>query len=173
VIDIDLEVGSDAPAIEALLDLSFGPGRHLKTCERLRQGRSPAEGLALVARRGTEVVGTLRFWGLDAGGVPALLLGPVAVHPRFRSLGIGAALIEGGLRRADRLGHHAVLLVGDPEYYERFGFRRAPTLRLEMPGPVEPRRFLGLELEPGALRAARGLVRAGGTPARHAVRRAA
>jgi predicted N-acetyltransferase YhbS len=55
-------------------------------------------------------------------------------------------------------GHALVLLVGDEPYYSRFGFRRVPDRQLELPGPVNPERFLGLDLDPGALERSRGAV---------------
>lgn len=152
------ERSSDVAAREGVLDACFGPARFTKTCERLREGRSPADGLSLVATDGGKVVGTVRFWHIEAGDRPALLLGPVAVAASHRSRGIAAALIEHGLRRARRLGHAAVLLVGDAPYYGRFGFTRAVTLPFSLPGPVDEARFLGLELVPGALDGAGGRV---------------
>lgn len=157
---IGVERASDVAARERLLDAAFGTERAQKTCERLREGRAPAPGLSLVARLGDEIVGTIRFWHIAAGGDhAALLLGPVAVDATHRSLGIGRKLIAEGLFRAVQQGHKAVLLVGDAPYYERFGFERALTRGLELPGPVDEARFLGLELDPGALAGARGLVR--------------
>lgn len=150
----------DRPAVEALLDRAFGPGRRRKTAERLREGRMPAPGLAFVARQAGELAGTLTFWPVLAGERPALLLGPLAVDPARRSRGLGAAMVRHGLARANALGHGAVILVGDPDYYSRFGFARELTLGLAMPGPVEQHRFLGLELAPGALAGAAGLVSA-------------
>ena len=88
----------------------------------------------------------------------ALLLGPVAVHPDFRCRGLGAELVERSLREAKRLGHRAVMLVGDAAYYSRFGFSAEKTGALWMPGPLRRNRFLALELAPGALFGARGLV---------------
>ncbi len=146
----------DAAARERLLDASFGAGRFAKTCERLREGRLPAEGLSFAAVRGGALVGTLRFWHVEAGDRAVLMLGPLAVDPSQRSAGLGRALIEHGLRRAKRLGHGAVILVGDAPYYERFGFTRDPVLDLTLPGWVDENRFLGLELVPGALKGARG-----------------
>jgi predicted N-acetyltransferase YhbS len=146
-----------------LLDLSFGLERRRKTCERLREGRLPAEGLAFSAHENGEIIGTLRFWSIAAGERrDALLLGPIAISPVVRSRGLGGEMIRHGLFRARELGHKAVLLVGDAPYYERFGFTRAGAENLVLPGPVELERFLALELEPGALRGARGLVRAKG-----------
>ena len=153
----------DAAAREALLDASFGPSRFAKTCERLREGRLAAEGLSLVAVDGAAVVGTLRFWHVECGRTPALMLGPLAVAASHRSAGIGGALITHGLRRAARLGHGGVVLVGDAPYYARFGFARAPVERLALPGPVDLARFLGLELRPGGFAGARGRVVATGS----------
>ncbi len=153
------EAASDIGAREALLDVAFGPARFLKTCQRLRDGRAPAHGLALVATDDDgALIGTLRLWPILAGGRAALLLGPLAVAGQSRSLGIGGALIAESLERAAALGHRAVLLVGDEPYYARFGFERRFTERLTMPGPVERARFLGLELVAGALHGARGRV---------------
>jgi predicted N-acetyltransferase YhbS len=156
------ETPADVAAREALLDAAFGPARFLKTCERLREGKTPAPGLALVAKDDAgELVATLRLWPIFAGGRrAALLLGPLAVADHARSLGIGARMIREALARAEALGHRAVLLVGDAPYYVKFGFERRFTERLSLPGPVERARFLGLELAPGALAGAEGRVRA-------------
>lgn len=170
MIILDRETPSDAPAIDTLLDRAFGAGRRAKTAQRLRDGMRPAEGLALVARDldapwGERLVGTLTFWNILAGpAVPALLLGPLAVDADYRSQGLGRALILRGLDLARDLGHRAVILVGDAAYYERFGFRHAAVERLGMPGPVDRGRFLGLELEEGALAHAAGILRPAGRP---------
>jgi predicted N-acetyltransferase YhbS len=156
------ERADDVAARERLLDAAFGGARFLKTCERLRANRRPAEGLSLTAEHDGALVGTIRLWHIDAGGVPALLLGPVAVSDSLRSAGIGRRLIAESLFRAVCRGHRAVILVGDAPYYERFGFSRSLTRGLVMPGPVEDDRFLGLELEPSSLSGARGLVTASG-----------
>jgi predicted N-acetyltransferase YhbS len=92
----------------------------------------------------------------------ALLLGPLAVATENRSRGIGAALVGKAVREARRLGHRAILLVGDAPYYGRFGFTADQTGALRLPGPFEPERLLGLALKAGALDGARGLVRATG-----------
>jgi predicted N-acetyltransferase YhbS len=162
-IAIELERPADEAAREALLDAAFGPARFRKTCQKLRLGRLAADGLSLVARirdgdEAGRLVGTVRLWHVSAGGVPALMLGPLAVDSRYRRFGIGARLMDEALTRAAALGHKAVLLVGDAPYYQRFGFARRLTLGLRMPGPVEDERFLGRELVAGALDAATGLV---------------
>src|ERR1700726_4622380 len=91
------ERASDVVAREALLDACFGEGRQMRTCQRLRDGRVPAAGLSLSAVREGRLVGTVRLWRVSAGGVEALMLGPLAVEDSCRRLGLGAALIARAL----------------------------------------------------------------------------
>lgn len=154
------ETLADVPAREALLDACFGASRRLKSSERLREGRQPARGLALAAHLDGELVGTIRLWHVESeSGHAALMLGPVAVAASKQSFGIGGALIREALARARARGHKAIILVGDEPYYRRFGFERRLTVALDMPGPVEAERFLGLELTEGALKDAHGVLR--------------
>jgi predicted N-acetyltransferase YhbS len=158
---IRAERASDVVAREALLDACFGLNRHTRTCQRLRDGRAPAEGLALsVVRQGKQgrLVGTVRLWHVSAGGVPALVLGPLAVDASCRDLGIGAALMTHALTAAKARGHGAVILLGDAPYYARFGFSALKTGELSLPGPFERDRLLGLELREAALDGASGMI---------------
>ncbi len=159
------ETFADVPAREALLDRVMGRARVLKPSERLRRGRLPADGLSLVARDSGKLVGSVRLWNVAAGGVPALLLGPLCVDDTMQGTGVGSALMHLAEARARDLGHAGIILVGDPEYYARFGFSAERTGSLVMPAPVERRRFLGLELKPGALANAAGVLVATGVPA--------
>jgi predicted N-acetyltransferase YhbS len=163
MITIRQERPTDIEAREALLDLSLGQGRFDKTSERLREGRLPAEDLSFVAVEHGRVIGTVRLWHVSTGtGQPALLLGPLAVAPDRRRRGVGTALVRRALRDARRRGHRALILVGDAPYYGRFGFTVDKTSRLELPGPYERARLLALELVPGELDGAGGLIRATG-----------
>src|SRR6266481_3145824 len=94
---IRAERASDVVAREALLDACFGDNRHARTCQRLRDGRAPAEGLALSAVARGKLVGTVRLWHVSVGGVPALMLGPLAVDAESRKFGVGAALMDHAL----------------------------------------------------------------------------
>jgi predicted N-acetyltransferase YhbS len=111
------------------------------------------------------LVGTVRLWHVSAGGVPALVLGPLAVDPSCRKLGIGQALTNHVLAAAKRLGHGAVILLGDAPYYARFGFSALKTAELSLPGPFERDRLLGLELRDGALDGAWGMLMPSGAAA--------
>jgi predicted N-acetyltransferase YhbS len=151
----------DQPLIEQLLDIAFGIDRRVKTSYRLREGNVPAEGLSLVVRDAeVAVAGAISFWPLAIGkaGTPALLLGPLVVHPQRQNLGVGLALMHEGLARAKARGHRLVILVGDAPYYARAGFQKLPEGKLILPGPVNLDRFLYVELAQGALSEARGLV---------------
>ena len=161
---IRAERASDVAAREALLDACFGDNRHMRTCQRLRDGRAPAEGLALSAVRQGRLVGSVRLWHVSAGGIPALMLGPLAVEASSRQLGVGAALMDHALAAAKARGHRAVILLGDAPYYARFGFSAAKTGELSLSGPFERDRLLGLELREGALDGAWGMIAPTGAP---------
>ena len=167
MVSIREETRRDETAREALLDAAYGEARFAKTSERLREGRLPARGLSLMASDHGRMVGTVRLWHVTAGpDQPALLLGPLAVDPEFRNRGIGSALMRRAIARARLAGHRAILLIGDAAYYGRFGFAAAPAADLWMPGRFERDRLLALELRPGALSGARGLIAATGSIAR-------
>src|ERR1700759_5104112 len=83
---IRAEKASDVVAREALRDACFGETPHLPPCQPLREGRAPAEGLAFSAMAEGRLVGTLRLWHVSDGGIPALVLGPLAVEASSRKL---------------------------------------------------------------------------------------
>ena len=165
MIAIREEMPNDVAAREALLDAAFGEARFAKAAERLREHRLPAAGLSFVACEATRVIATVRLWDIVAGpNCPTLLLGPLAVKSGRRNRGIGTSLMHHALREARRLGHRAILLLGDAPYYGRFGFNCEKTGGLWLPGPFEQHRLLGRELVAGALGGAGGLVSGAGRP---------
>ena len=153
-----LEEPSDTAAIERLHERAFGPGRFARTAYRLREGVPPIASLCFIAQVGTMLVGSVRLNRIKAGSAKALILGPLAVEPAFSDRGIGSRLMELSLEQARAEGHRLVFLVGDLPYYMRFGFKIVPQGRVMMPGPVDPQRFLALELQDGALGDVSGLL---------------
>ena len=155
------ETPEDGEEVELLLDTAFGAERTALSSYRLRQGVAPVAALCLLARDDYDsLAGSIRYWPVRIGdGLPALLLGPVAVHPTRQGEGLGAWLIAETLERAAHLGWTRVVLVGDEPYYRRFGFRRDLALGLSFPGPVNAARLLARELAPGAMQQVSGQVR--------------
>ena len=156
------ETPHDSAEVEFLFDLAFAPGRTALSSYRLRDDVDPIADLCLVARDDYDVLaGAIRYWPVRVGeaGTPALLLGPVAVHPTRQGEGLGALLIDESLWRAVQRGWTRVILVGDEPYYRRFGFGRAPARDLAYPPPTNPDRLLARALVPGAFADVSGMVR--------------
>ncbi len=157
---IRLETPADAAAADAIVAERFGPGRFAKTAYRLRESVACVAALSFVAEHEGRIVGTVRYWPIEIGETPALMLGPIAVAGSMQGQGIALALMQTSLARARELGHRAVVLVGDEPYYGRAGFKRIePKGRITMPGPVDLARLLGLSLVDGALEAMKGEMR--------------
>ena len=129
-----------------LLLATFPTSDEARLVARLREDGDAA--LSLVAVEAEEVVGHVLFSRLcaPAGG---LALAPLAVRAHRRRRGIGARLVEAGLERAKREGWRAVIVLGDPAYYSRFGFR--PEAVRGMASPYAGPALMGLELAQGGL----------------------
>ena len=106
------------------------------------------------------MLGHIAFSPVTIGGQhPALALAPVAVAPDCQRQGIGSSLIRWSLEQCRQLGHGAVIVLGGPAYYSRFGFAPASRFGIECPFSVPPEEFMVLEFGPGQTSRLRGLVR--------------
>lgn len=162
------ETPEDRAEVELLLDLAFAPGRGALSSYRLRQHVAPIAELCVVARdEFNAVAGCIRYWPVQIGvdRAPALLLGPIAVHPTRQGEGLGALLISETLSQARDLGWQRVLLIGDAEYYCRFGFSSDFTCDIIFPKPYNAERLLAVALEEGAFDQVFGPVQSWDTPA--------
>jgi predicted N-acetyltransferase YhbS len=149
----------DLTQISKLHARVFGPGRFARSAYRVREGKGHLSRYCLVAHLGSELVASLRMTEIAIGGRRgAVLLGPLAVDPDHRGMGIGTRLMREALASAKAGGTSLVILVGDDPYYGRFGFKAVPAGQIVFPGPVNPARILACELNPGAAEAYRGLV---------------
>jgi predicted N-acetyltransferase YhbS len=159
--EIRSEQANDEPAIDALVDRCFGPGRYAKTAYRLREGVEAEPRLSFVAVSASDgvLLGSVRFWPIMVGSHASLLLGPLAVEPELRGRGIGISLMQRGIDHARTLGFETIILVGDEPYYARVGFSKLAPGRVRMPGPVDASRLLGLSLKHDALVSLSGDVR--------------
>jgi predicted N-acetyltransferase YhbS len=165
VFDILPETPAHETDIEALHDLSFGPGRFAKTAYRMREGVPPVPSLSFVAftemEGASRMVGSIRFSPLVIGGEQGLLLGPLAMDPSVRGQGGGLDLMRTALDAARAEGHQFVILVGDAPYYAKVGFKQVPPGKITLPGPVDKSRLLYCELVPGGFDAVAGTVEKG------------
>ena len=157
---ICVETAVDAQILSELSAQAFGPGRFARSAYRVREGVPPVSTLCLSAMLGRNLVGSVRFTAIRIGNEEGgLLLGPLVVDATKKDRGLGTALVMEGLARARAQGFGLVMLVGDMPYYGRFGFKPVPFGQILLPGPVDPKRFLALELIPGALMGAAGNVK--------------
>lgn len=163
--DLNVTLQHEAPGdydpVERLNDRAFGPGRFTRSSERVREDAPVDLRLCFVAHVATLLVGSVRQTPIRIGETPALMLGPLAVEPAFRSRGIGRRLMERAMAEAVAHGFRLILLVGDEPYYGRLGFRRVPPGQITMPGPVDPARVLLWAADDAARASARGFVRGG------------
>jgi putative acetyltransferase len=152
------EIAGDEASINALNRLAFGGPGEWQIIARLRQAKLIA--LSLVAEEKGRIVGHILFsWlpvRIDSRDVAAVALAPMAVHPDRQRRGIGSRLVREGLKRLPALGATAVIVLGHPHFYPRFGFSSAMARNLA--GPFSGEAFMALELEPGALRGENGKV---------------
>jgi predicted N-acetyltransferase YhbS len=143
------ETLSHAADIEALLNRAFGPGRFAKVSERVREFADFAPELSFCALDGERLVGSVRMWRAQVGGLPIVFLGPLAVEADERKHGLGAQLVARACAAAEAAGEAAVVLVGDLPFFGRVGFEVAADVAL--PGPVDPRRVLARRFKDVAL----------------------
>ena len=150
-----------AGAVERLYDDVFGPARFHKASYLFREGVDPVQELSWIALEGDRLVGAIRYWPILVGqaGHSALLLGPLAIAQDRAGKGIGRALMFKTLDLAAQLGHDLVLLVGDVDYYKRFGFVPATPHGFVMPGESRPDRLQVAPLKDDVLGRIAGEVR--------------
>ena len=162
MIDLKTETPDDYFEVENLYDLTFAPGRSALSSYQLRDGVEPVVGLCFVARDDQGVLaGAIRQWPVVIGKTdyPALLVGPIAVHPTRQGEGLGALMVEHAMTQAGAADWRLAVLIGDEPYYGRFGFRRVHDHGIEFPPPTNAHRILARELAPGALSGVEGQVR--------------
>jgi predicted N-acetyltransferase YhbS len=135
--------------VEILLDGAFGADRKARTVYKMRAGTKAIELLSFgAADESGALVGSLQSWPValqnaDGANDAMTLVGPVAVQPSLQRGGVGKLLMETLVAAAPTLGHEALVMIGDPEYYGRFfGFSADATAGWEVPGPVDRHRLL-------------------------------
>lgn len=130
-----------ADDIENLLDEAFGADRHQRTAYLLRQGTSAINDLSFAIFDRQTLVGSIQCWAVAVGSTPLILVGPVAVLPQRQNQGVGHRLMHASLA-ATTDTDPPMMMIGDAEYYGRFGFVADKTHGWTLPGPWEPHRLL-------------------------------
>ncbi len=137
---------ADGQAIETLLDAAFGADRHRRTAYRLRDGVEWLPELSFAAWEEERLVGTLQSWPVAlrtaAGRERLVMVGPVAVLPERQGKGVGSALMDRLILSADGDTADAMMMIGDPDYYGRWGFTAERTAGWRIDGPYEQYRLL-------------------------------
>lgn len=141
-----------------ILRLAFPTDAEARLVDALRAGGLMV--VSLVAERAGEVLGHVLMSPvtLEPSGPPGAGLAPIAVHPSRQRCGIGSALVREGLAACAATGIAFVVVLGDPAYYGRFGFRRASARGLANEYGADAA-FGVVELKPGALTGGPALVR--------------
>lgn len=152
------EIPAHDPEIDTINEEAFGPGRFARAAYRIREGGPHERALSFVAMKDGHVIASVRMTRIAAGDGRAVMLGPLAVRPAFKNLGIGRRLVAMALEAAAKAGVPAVLLVGDEPYYGPLGFARVPRGQISMPRPVDLDRVLAHEIVGGAVRRLSGEV---------------
>lgn len=157
------ERSTDFAAIRNVGEASFGRSAEANLIEALRGVAGFDPSLALVAEESDRVVGHILFSPIliesPLISSPALALAPLCVHPEFQNRGLGSGLVLEGLRECRLRRHGIVVVVGEPVYYERFGFQRASLFGVRPPFEVPDEAFMVVELAPDALHGVNGTVR--------------
>lgn len=130
---IRLETTWDQGPIAQVLTQAFGRRAESELVDRLRDSDDAIPQLCLVAEQASVVVGHVFYSRARVDGVAVAALAPIAVTPAFQGKGVGTALMNESLARADAREVPLVVLVGYPEYYSRFGFVPADSLGLQCP----------------------------------------
>ncbi|MBW4488579.1 MAG: N-acetyltransferase [Trichocoleus desertorum ATA4-8-CV12] len=148
---IRVETPADYPAIADLLFAAFKQGDEAHLVEQIRLSDRYIPELTLVAEKAGVVVGHILFSYIDLVGeetLPVLGLAPLAVHPQYQRQGMGSALVQIGLAKAEERGDVIVIILGHPPFYNRFGFEPSVNYGIESPFPVPAGFFMVKLLQP-------------------------
>ncbi|WP_420548223.1 GNAT family N-acetyltransferase [Curvivirga sp.] len=161
-ITLQAENLTDKADITQLIDTCFGTDRKTRTVYQFRDGIDAYEQLCMTAKdENDNLVGSLRFWPVTLpNGETIPLFGPLAVKPDLQGQGLGRRLIQAGHDQVKAGGYPAMLIIGRPDYYKPFGYNEDVISNLQLPGPVAPLTFMGLEFKKGYLSKLSGLITA-------------
>lgn len=156
------ESAADHQSIRLVNEQAFGRRLEADIVERVRASRGFVPELSLVAEVNGTIVGHALFSEVqivcEGASWTVLALGPIAVLPEFQKQGIGGQMIRAGFERATALSYGAIVLIGHPTYYPRFGFVPGSRFGLQCSIPVPDEVFMVYLLRPDGLEGIRGTV---------------
>jgi putative acetyltransferase len=157
---IRAEEQRDWAAVHAANVSAFETPAEANLVDALREQAQPL--VSLIAEDNGAIVGHIMFSPVSLSGHPALKimgLAPMAVAPEHQRKGIGSALVRAGLEQCKQLGFGAVVVLGHPAYYPRFGFLSSRCFGIGCEYEVPEEVFMVVELQAGFLRGASGKVK--------------
>ncbi|HEY9810064.1 MAG TPA: N-acetyltransferase [Halomicronema sp.] len=147
------EIQSDHEQIREVISAAFGRTNEAELIDKIRCSSYFLPQLSLVAVEKEEVLGHILFSLIEIDGVEkitALALAPLAVKPVYQRQGVGSKLVETGLLKCQDNGYLIVVVLGYPEFYQRFGFKPASQWGIKAPFPAPDEAFMALELQPSS-----------------------
>jgi len=163
---IDITVRKETPddfeVIKEVNNLAFGQKQEGELIENLRKKAEFITELSLVALNKKKIIGHILFFPITITTrndvVLTLSLAPMSVLPEYQNKGIGGVLIQTGFVKARELGFESVVVLGHPEYYPRFGFRKASDWKIKEPFGVPDEVMMAIELNERSLEFGGGLI---------------
>ena len=131
----------------AFLSAKHSDGNEQDLVKKFRKSSAFVEQLSLVCEDDGRICGYILFTKNRIGSEIGLTLAPVAVEPKLQKRGLGRLLIKRGLQIAKTMGFNFVCVLGDSEYYSRFGFKKASFWKIYPPFEVEDKNFMALSLD--------------------------
>jgi putative acetyltransferase len=157
------ENNDDIGAITSINNDAFGQQNEGRFVEKLRRHDRYIPELSLVALLHGKPVGHILFFPImiidGKYQHESLALAPISVHPACQNIGIGSALVRAGLSVCRQEGFESVIVLGHPEFYQRFSFQKASRWKISAPFAVPDEAFMALELEEHGLRNVQGVVK--------------
>jgi len=161
-ITLRFEKSRDCKDITRINDLAFGQKNEGILIEHLRKNRNFLPELSIVAEKDGIIIGHILFFPIQIKSIDkshkSISLAPMAVLPEYQNQGIGGKLVRYGLKKCREKGYKSVIVLGHPEYYPRFGFKKASKWGIRQPFDAPDEAFMAIELVEDGLKGVSGVV---------------
>lgn len=154
------ETSKDGSGVRAVNLAAFPTSAEADLVDDLRKQAQPI--ISWLAETDNKFVGHILFSPVSLSGHPGLKLmglAPLSVLPEYQNRGVGSALVNAGLKTCQKFGYGAVVVLGSPSYYQRFGFISAKTYQISCEFEAQEGTFMLLELLDAYLKSKSGFIR--------------